>query len=174
MSIELDHAKQMLAQLKGTADSAMRAIEAYEAAKAPATHQPVGFTEVDDLRNYIMPMLVSLVSKELDAIHCGKQSGFECNPMAHILAQAIIARRQPERESVTPIGWSVAPDNIVSENEWRDGFNGEHYTYDTGKQIMFIHDLTPNEFRAIRKLLTEGANIPVPEISNADEQGRCG
>ena len=66
----------------------------------------------------------------------------------------------PMREVVAPVGWSIAPDNIASEQEWRDGFNGEHYTYDTGKHTMFIDGLEKDELEALRVFLTSGANIP--------------
>lgn len=59
-------------------------------------------------------------------------------------------------------GWNVVAANIEVEPEWRDGFNGEHYTYDTGKQTLFIIGLEPEEVAAIKALLTEGNNIPPP------------
>lgn len=58
-------------------------------------------------------------------------------------------------------GWNIDPKNIDAENEWQDGFNGEHYTYDTGKKTMFILGLDPEEYDAVKKLLTEGNNIPM-------------
>lgn len=83
---------------------------------------------------------------------------------------ALLQQRQPERESVAPVGWSVAPDNIDSEPEWRDGFNGEHYTYNTGKHTMFIHELEKDELEALQVFLTSGANIP-PLINKTDIEG---
>lgn len=81
-------------------------------------------SDIDDLRNYIMPLLTSLIGDELDAIHFKKQTGFECNPIAHKLAQAIIARNKPK-----PMSVDLDDVAMWKEHRKRQESNISHYEY---------------------------------------------
>lgn len=88
--------------------------------------------------------------------------------IADALRKAKAALAQHQATGQHDDGWSVKPSNLEIENEWRDGFNGEHYTYNTGRQSLFVFGLEPSEAQAIKSLLTEGNRIPKAQVNDAE------
>lgn len=138
--------------------------EAFIAAK---TEQPVGLSdEVDDLRNYIMPLLASLVGKEMDAIHLKKQSGFECNPMAHKLAQSIMARKKPDQGVAQPDAAAIR----MIDSRFCEAYSDAVLLFDGKRgEIEAMHDGFADLLRLCRasRPARESGRPDIPDITSS-------